>query len=44
MAFGLAAYEVSVAEGAFCDSAKFRRLAFYDPTEFGASRWARHAV
>ena len=35
---------VSVAEGMFCDFAKFRRLAFYGPTEFGASRWARHAV
>jgi len=37
-------YVVSVAECTFCDFAKFRRLAFYGPTEFGASRWARHAV
>jgi hypothetical protein len=35
---------VFVAEGMFCDFAKFRRLAFYGPTEFIASRWARHAV
>jgi len=37
-------YVVFVAEGTFCDFAKFRRLAFYGPTEFIASRWARHAV
>ncbi len=37
-------YVVSVAEGTFCDFVKFRRLAFYGPTELGASRWARHAV
>ena len=37
-------YIVFVAEGTFCDFAKFRRLAFYGPTEFIASRWARHAV
>ena len=37
-------YVVFVAEGMFCDFAKFRRLAFYGPTEFIASRWARHAV
>ena len=37
-------YVVIVAEGMFCDFAKFRRLAFYGPTEFSASRWARHAV
>ena len=35
---------VFVAEGTFCDFAKFRRLAFYGPAEFGVSRWARHAV
>ena len=35
---------VFVAEGMFCDFTKFRRLAFYGPTEFGVSRWARHAV
>jgi hypothetical protein len=37
-------YVVSVAEGAFCDFANFRRLAFCGPTKFGVSRWARHAV
>ena len=41
---GTTAYVVFVAEGTFCDFAKFRRLAFYGPTEFIASRWARHAV
>ena len=41
---GPLAYVVFVAEGTFCDFAKFRRLAFYGPTEFIASRWARHAV
>jgi hypothetical protein len=35
---------VFVAEGTFCDFAKFRRLTFCGPTEFEASRWAGHAV
>ena len=37
-------YVVFVAEGTFCDFAKFRRLAFCGPTKFSVSRWARHAV
>jgi len=37
-------YIVFVAEGTFCDFAKFWRLAFYGPTEFSASRWARCVV
>ena len=37
-------YVVSVAEGMYCDFAKFRRLAFYGPTEFSVSSWVRHAV
>jgi hypothetical protein len=37
-------YLVFVAEGTFCDFAKFWRLAFYGPTEFSASRWARCVV
>jgi hypothetical protein len=38
------AYLVFVAEGTFCDFAKFRRLVFYGLTEFDVPRWAEYAV
>ena len=37
-------YVVFVVESTFCDFAEFLRLVFYGLTEFGVSRWARHAV